>query len=372
MKSSVILVAAGRGERLGLGIPKALAKIAGKTLLEHCLDTLRVVSPPLVVVVAPSDHLAQFEELAKPYGLPLKVVAGGDTRQASVKNGLAVVDTDNVLVHDAARCFAPRELFLSVESALDQAASVVPGIGVSDTIKEVSEGWVEKTLERAKLAAVQTPQGFQVSALRSAINAATVDFTDEAGLMEAFGHKTFVVAGSDRAFKVTTPADLDRAEVGQANFRTGIGTDAHQFSESGELVLGCLSWPEYPKLEGHSDGDSVAHAIVDALLTAAGLGDIGSNFGVDRPQFKGASGEVFISETLSMIKSAGFEVSNIAVQIVGDKPKVGPRRAELEARLSEVIGAPVSVAATTTDGLGFLSDARGVAAVATALLKVRS
>jgi 2-C-methyl-D-erythritol 2,4-cyclodiphosphate synthase len=116
----------------------------------------------------------------------------------------------------------------------------------------------------------------------------------------------------------------------------------------------------------------VAHAIVDALLTAAGLGDIGSNFGVDRPEFKGASGEVFLAETLRMISQAGFSVSNVSVQIVGDKPKIGPRRAELEKRLSEALNAPVSVAATTTDGLGFLSDARGVAAVATALLAQRS
>jgi 2-C-methyl-D-erythritol 4-phosphate cytidylyltransferase/2-C-methyl-D-erythritol 2,4-cyclodiphosphate synthase len=135
-------------------------------------------------------------------------------------------------------------------------------------------------------------------------------------------------------------------------------------------VLGCLVWPELPKLEGHSDGDSIAHAIVDSLLSAAGLGDIGSNFGVDRPEFAGASGEVFISETLKLIAARGFSVENVSVQVIADKPKIGPRRNELEARLSGVVGARVSVGATTTDGLGFLADSRGVAAVATALLKV--
>jgi 2-C-methyl-D-erythritol 4-phosphate cytidylyltransferase/2-C-methyl-D-erythritol 2,4-cyclodiphosphate synthase len=127
-----------------------------------------------------------------------------------------------------------------------------------------------------------------------------------------------------------------------------------------------------PALEGHSDGDSVAHAIVDALLGAAGLGDIGSNFGVDRPEYSGASGAVFIRGALELVANAGYEPVNVAVQVIADKPKIGPRRLELEGQLSGMVGAPVSVLATTTDGLGFLADAKGVAAVATALLRERS
>lgn len=369
MDAAIVLVAAGKGERLGLGIPKALVKIQGKTILEHALDQIRDLNPPQLIVVAPTEDVAEFESLVAPYGLRHQVVAGGSSRQGSVANGLALVRTQKVLVHDAARCFAPAELFLSVDKALEEHVSVVPGIAVSDTIKQVSNGIVEQTLERAKLAAVQTPQGFRVRELRTALQATDQDFTDEAGLMEAAGHKTHVVPGSEKAFKVTNSADLERAAGGP--IRTGVGTDAHRFSESGELVLGCISWPEHPKLEGHSDGDSVAHAIVDALLSAAGLGDIGSNFGVDRPEFAGAAGEVFIEETLRLLGLKNLKVTNVSVQVIADRPKIGPRRLELENRLSGLIGAPVSVAATTTDGLGFLSDSRGVAAVATALLSER-
>lgn len=370
MKSAVILVAAGKGERLGLGIPKALVEISGATILEHALSVITSLKPTQLIVVAPEDHLDTFKEIVSRFDIAAEVVAGGATRQQSVKNGLDLVTTPTVLVHDAARCFTPQEVFEAVDTALAVSKSVVPGLAVTDTIKQLSGDTVLKTLDRSTLVAVQTPQGFEVASLRKALDETTADFTDEAGLMESAGHTTKVVSGSAKALKVTNPEDLSRYNI--PSERVGIGTDAHQFSDSGELVLGLLTWPRLPKLEGHSDGDSVAHAIVDALLTAAGLGDIGSNFGVDRPEFKGASGEVFLAETLRMISQAGFSVSNVSVQIVGDKPKIGPRRAELEKRLSEALNAPVSVAATTTDGLGFLSDARGVAAVATALLAQRS
>jgi len=182
---------------------------------------------------------------------------------------------------------------------------------------------------------------------------------------------TATVEGHEHAFKITTPSDLERAGAIFADVRSGIGVDAHQFGDSGKLMLGCLEWPEYPALSGHSDGDAVAHAVVDALLAAASLGDIGSIFGVDRKEYRGASGELFLTETVKLLNAAGFEPANVAVQVVADKPKIGPRRAELEARLSQIVGAPVSVLATTTDGLGFLADARGVAAVATSLVRMR-
>jgi 2-C-methyl-D-erythritol 4-phosphate cytidylyltransferase/2-C-methyl-D-erythritol 2,4-cyclodiphosphate synthase len=170
---------------------------------------------------------------------------------------------------------------------------------------------------------------------------------------------------------VTTPSDLERARAIFADVRSGIGVDAHQFSESGTLMLGCLEWPEYRLLSGHSDGDAVAHAIVDALLAAASLGDIGSNFGTDRPEYQGASGELFLREALRLLSDAGFEPANVSVQVVADEPKIGPRRLEIEQHLSLIIGAPVSVLATTTDGLGFLADSRGIAAVATSLVRMR-
>lgn len=367
------MVAAGKGERLGLGIPKAEAKIAGLTLLDHALKQIAKFQPAQLVVVCPAGSEALYLEAAQGLGLSsTKVIAGGATRQQSVSNGLALVDGDVVLIHDAARAFMPSKVFASVQDALDHSECVIPVVRVSDTLKEVSGETVTATLDRSRIVKSQTPQGFRVAALRAALEGATQDFTDEAALMESCGYQVQTVEGSELGLKVTTPADLEWAQLRFGAARTGVGTDAHRFSESGTLTLGCLEWPEHPALEGHSDGDSVAHAIVDALLGAAGLGDIGSNFGVDRPEYSGASGDVFISGALDSVDQAGFQVTNVSVQIIADKPKVGPRRAELEQRLSSLVGAPVSVSATTTDGLGFLADAKGVAAVATALLRERS
>ena len=371
MSVAVVLVAAGNGERLGAGIPKALVTVGGKSLLQHALTSIQQFQPAQLVVVAHEDHLQEFEAQVKAnYQGEFAIAPGGNSRQGSVANGLALVTQDLVLVHDAARCFASAALFDAVAKALESNQVVIPAMPVTDTVKRVDGNRVLGTEDRSTLRLSQTPQGFRTRELKQALAQASADFTDEAALMQSLGCQVESVAGEAAAFKVTTGDDLDRARHDFGSSASGIGTDAHKFSDSGQLMLGCLVWPELPKLEGHSDGDSIAHAIVDALLSAAGLGDIGSNFGVDRPEFAGASGEVFISETLKMLTARGFGVQNVAVQVVGDKPKIGPRRAELEAKLSSVVGARVSVGATTTDGLGFLADSRGVAAVATALLRV--
>ena len=371
MNVAVVLVAAGNGERLGAGIPKALVAVGGKSLLAHALEAIQKFNPRQLVVVAHEDHVDEFQsQIQTFYQGEFSIAKGGTSRQGSVANGLALVTTELVLIHDAARCFASPALFEAVAAELSNSDVVVPVVPVSDTVKRVSGSDVVGTEDRSTLRLSQTPQGFKTAALKSALAEASSEFTDDAALMQAMGFSVRSVPGEVNAFKLTTNSDLDRARQDFAQRATGIGTDAHKFSDAGELVLGCLVWPQLPKLEGHSDGDSIAHAIVDALLSAAGLGDIGSNFGVDRPELAGASGEVFISETLKLIAAKGFSVENVAVQVIADKPKIGPKRSELEARLSEIVGAKVSVGATTTDGLGFLADSRGVAAVATALLKV--
>ncbi len=215
--------------------------------------------------------------------------------------------------------------------------------------------------------------------------AAVEEYTDDAALMAAAGHDVAAVEGDALAFKITTPADLERARSLVARHplahadarlenpvpipRIGVGTDVHAFGGDGPLWLAGLEWPDEPALSGHSDGDAVAHAIVDALLSAAGLGDIGTHFGTDHPEYAGAHADAFLSRTLGLLGEAGWLVGNVAVQVQANRPRFAARRAEAEAIISAALGgAPVSVSATTTDGLGFTGRGEGVAAFATAIL----
>ena len=375
---AVIVVAAGRGERLKASAPKAFVEVNGHTILEHSLAPISALAAlAQVVIAAPSTHLAEATEIANAVlttDATLDVVVGGDTRQQSIANALAVVgdEIEIVLVHDAARAFASSALFERVADAVrSTSASVIPALEIADTIKRVSGDRVEETVDRSALRSAQTPQGFIAAELKRAYANASDDFTDDAALMQSQGKKVSFVAGEVEAAKITTPEDLVGV-LSRLNGpgRTGIGVDVHRFSadESKKLFLGTLEWPGLPGLDGHSDGDAVSHALVDALLSAAGLGDIGSNFGVDRPEFSGANGKVFLEETVRMLAAEGYSVVNASVQLVGNRPKVSGKRAEVEAALSAIVGAPVTLGATTTDGLGFLGNDEGVAAVASVLI----
>ncbi|MFM1956952.1 MAG: hypothetical protein RLZ41_351 [Actinomycetota bacterium] len=381
---AVVVVAAGLGTRLGADKPKAFVTLAEKTLIEHALENIAGV-PALeqVIIAVPAGHEAQTAELADVAlagtSVRFDVVVGGDTRQHSIANALGVMDStvEVVLVHDAARALAPASLFTRVASEVRRSGlGAVPVMKVADTVKRVEGEVVRETVDRNSLRAAQTPQGFVAKDLIAAYAAADAEYTDDAALAQAHGMQINAVEGDERAFKITTADDLAAAELrfvgadGNDNLRTGIGTDVHRFTndEAKPLFLGTVIWPGERGLDGHSDGDAVSHALVDALLSAAGLGDIGSNFGVDRPEFAGANGRVFIEATLALLKQHGFSVRNVAVQIIGNRPKVSPMRAEVEKVLTEIVGAPVTLGATTTDGLGFLGNSEGVAAVATALI----
>ncbi|WP_395639780.1 2-C-methyl-D-erythritol 4-phosphate cytidylyltransferase [Pseudolysinimonas sp.] len=377
----IIVVAAGSGSRLGAPEPKAFASLRGVPILERALHgVFESVEPAQIVVVAPASHLAAARSIADRVAgaasASVSVVVGGETRQSSVAAGLAALspDVSTVLVHDAARALTPPLLFDRVVRAVrETGGGIIPALPVTDTIKRVGpDAEVLGTVDRSDLVHVQTPQGFPRAELAVAYAAAQDDHTDDAALFAAAGHRVSTVEGEARAFKITTPWDLRRAEnvlgAQTAGLRVGTGVDVHAYDESAPLWLGGLYWGGEPGLAGHSDGDAVLHAICDALLSAAGLGDLGSRFGTADPRFADAASEVFVRETLALVRGAGFEVVNVAVQIVGVRPKIAPRRSELEARLSGLLGAPVTIGATTTDGLGFTGRGEGVAALATALL----
>lgn len=388
---AVIVVAAGSGTRLGAGAPKALVGIDGHSILRHALRGVFCAPQAQVVVVAPPGHegtaLTEVREEAGPRAELASVVTGGSSRQESVAAGIAALwaGIELVLVHDAARALTPPEVFERVIAALAEAPAVLPVLPVVDTIKRIAADEVVEPVDRSELGAAQTPQGFRRDVLETAYRVAEHEFTDDAALVADAGHRVLTVEGSPRAFKITTADDLDRARALIAGEqpasavhdaagapRVGVGTDVHAFGGDGALWLAGLEWPGEPALSGHSDGDAAAHAIVDALLSAAGLGDIGTHFGTGRPEFAGAHAAVFLAHTARLVADAGWRIGNVSVQVQALRPKFAPRRAEAEAVLSAALGgAPVSVAATTTDGLGFTGRGEGIAATAVALLLPR-
>ena len=373
-KSAAIIAGAGMGHRLGAEIPKALIQIQGITLLERAFISLSKVVDE-IVITAPAGYEEQFKALV---GQSAEVVTGGVLRSDSIRVALKALSpsVESVLIHDAARALASSALAARVLDELRSGQSaVIPVLKVIDTIKEIDrDGFVRATPDRSSLVAAQTPQGFNRQVLERA-HSASDDATDDAALVEAIGVKVKTIEGEASAFKITTKEDIGQALLllspSNRNFKVGLGVDAHAFSsdQDRKLWLAGLLWPEQIGVDGYSDGDVAAHAICDALFSAAGLGDLGSNFGVDDPKYQGASGETLLKEALKKITSAGYEIGNVSVQIVCNKPKIGPRRAEAIKALSKALGgAEVSVSATSTDGLGFTGQGLGISALATALL----
>lgn len=392
--TGVVIVAAGSGTRLGFGVPKAFVPLGGEPMLAHAVRALAALPGRVAVAIAapPADaarrEIAQSTltalagDLGRERLVSASVVDGGASRYASVQAALAQLpeECDVILVHDAARALTPGALHERVAGAVRATGhGIVPGLPVVDTIKRVDDAErALETVDRAPLRAMQTPQGFPAAALRRAYERGSDADTDDAATFAAAGGTVEIIAGHEDAFKITTAHDHARAERELAlrrgtagELRVGIGSDIHAFDNESPCWLAGLYFPGEPGLSGHSDGDAASHALVDALLGAAGLGDIGSNFGTDDPRFANAHGEVFLQATRELLEAAGWRIRNAAVQVICRRPRFGDRTAEASARLGEVLGAPVSVSATTSDGLGFMADVSGggVFALATALLQ---
>ena len=377
-KVALLIPAAGSGERFGAPIPKALVQLNGRTLIEHALLNLGPIATQ-IIVAAPAGYEDKFREIL---GGAVTVVTGGSTRTKSVKIALESIaqEIEYVLVHDAARPLASGELGQKIIEALAAGdVAVIPALSVTDTIKEVdASNYVVATPNRERLRAVQTPQGFARETLVKA-HMQNIEATDDGALVEAMRGKVKLIEGENRALKITNPEDLAAAlkyliPASASDIRTGVGVDAHAFSEdkNRQLWLAGLLWENEIGVDGHSDGDVAAHAICDALFSAANIGDLGSNFGTSKPEYAGASGERLLGEAFKLVRAAGFEIQNVAVQIVGNRPKIGPRRADAITKISKALGgAQVSVSATTTDGLGLTGEGKGIGAIATALI-VRS
>jgi len=355
------VVAGGSGTRFGG--PKQYEPLGDRRVIDWSTATARDASHGVVVVVPAADAEREGG------------VAGGATRSESVRAGLAHVPAEAtiVCVHDGARPFATVDVYRRVVDAVHHGAhAAIPGVRVTDTIKQIDDtGLVVHTPDRATLAAVQTPQAFRASALRSA-HAAGGDATDDAALVEAHGGTVVVVDGDPRNRKITDPADLAwaRDQLGGATVRVGQGFDIHRFSDDPErrLVLGGVVFEGTPGLHGHSDADAVAHAVTDALLGAAGLGDIGEHFPDTDPRWKGADSIELLRHAASLVRDAGFTVGNVDCSVVCEAPKLAPHRAEMQRRLSEAAGGPVTVKGRRAEGLGALGRREGIACWAVAVI----
>lgn len=397
-KVSVIIAAAGAGIRMG-GIDKMRLEVSGKPVLTRTYE--RFLKDPLIdeiVIVCRNGEQEKIRELTGGRCGDEKlraVIPGGAERYDSVMAALDAVfgDSGLVLVQDGARPFGTQALTGAVIEAADRVGAAVPGIPVKDTIKKTSEEeapWhmARNTVDRANLRAVQTPQGFRTELLRRAYATAAErpggfeGITDDASLVEALGMPVAVVDGEEDNIKVTTVSDIAIAECiadrqdgsptqPSYEFRSGLGFDVHAFAEDRKLILGGVEIPYELGLLGHSDADVLLHAIMDAMLGAACLGDIGKHFPDSDERYRGISSMKLLEETDRLVKEAGFAVANVDGLVVAEAPKIAPHVAEIRKNIATVLKIPmdtINIKGTTTERLGFTGRKEGIASYATVSL----
>ncbi len=390
---AILVVAAGRGSRVGGQLPKQYLSLAGQPLLAHTLRRLLAAdSEALVLVVIHPDDRTLYAGCAS--ALPerdaarlLPAVSGGSTRQESVRAGLhALMSLETppslVLVHDGARPFPSADLIGRAKAAAAQSGAAVPGIALTDTVKTIDEaGRVIATPARASLRAVQTPQAFNLRFLHEAHLAALAsgasELTDDAAVAEWAGYPVHVFEGDPGNMKVTGPEDLATAEARLIrecpDIRMGQGYDVHAFGPGDHVWLGGHRVPHGRGLVGHSDADVLSHAITDAIYGALGDGDIGSHFPPSDPQWKGADSSIFLRAAAGAVRARGGMIAHIDATVVCETPKVGPHRDAIRTRIAEVAEIPldrVAVKATTSERLGFTGREEGIATLAIATVRL--
>jgi 2-C-methyl-D-erythritol 4-phosphate cytidylyltransferase/2-C-methyl-D-erythritol 2,4-cyclodiphosphate synthase len=381
---AVVLVAAGRGQRSGEGIPKQYRPVGGRSALRRNLDLAVACGLTKLRVVIHPDDRDLYDEAVQGFDL-LPPVFGGETRQASVLAGLAALEPDqprHVLVHDAARPFASPALIGRAVEAARATGAAIPALRVTDTVKTVdADGRIVGTADRDMLRIVQTPQAFAFAPLlaahRKAAQAGRADFTDDAALMEWAGHPVSTFEGETGNIKLTTPEDFMRAEImlqdRLSDVRTGMGFDVHAFGPGDHVTLGGLRIAHDRGLSGHSDADVVLHAIVDAILGALADGDIGAHFPPSDPQWKGATSDRFLKFAVDRLAARGGVIAHLDITVVSEAPKIGPHRDAMRARIAQIAGITpdrVGVKATTNEAMGFIGRREGMVAYATATIRL--
>ena len=364
MSVTILIVAAGSGSRMGGETPKQYRRLAGKAVLAHAVDAF-AGHGVRVVIGAGQEEMARASLGDRDVG---DFVIGGDTRSASVRNGLAAIDSERVLIHDAARPFCPPRVTDALIAALDQAAGAVAVLPSVDTLARRHDDKLGGRMDRDVIVRVQTPQAFRTDILRKAYDAwSQAEPTDETQVLKSFGADVALVEGDPMLDKLTTPADFARAEAmleARMVPRTGMGFDVHGFAGPGPVMLGGIAIDHDKGLAGHSDADVCLHAITDALLGTAALGDIGQHFPPSDPRWKGADSETFLAHAASLVREKGGVIDHVDATIICEAPKVGPHRDTIRANVERILGlyeGAVSIKATTTEKLGFTGRGEGIA-----------
>lgn len=378
MTVTALIVAAGKGERAGGDVPKQYRLLGGKPVLRWAVESLirhPAVQSARIVIGRGQQEQASAALEGLDVGAPIE---GGAERADSVRAGLARIEADAVLVHDAARPFCPSAVIDRLLASLEFHEGAAPVLPVGDTLARVGKS-LDELVDRRGIVRVQTPQAFRLDRLRAAYERwSGPSPTDETTVVRAAGMKVAGVEGDPVLEKLTLPSDFERAEqwlAGRLSPRTGVGFDVHAFAGEGPIMLGGITVPHTRGLAGHSDADVVLHAITDALLGAAGLGDIGEHFPPSDSRWKGADSSLFLAHATELLRARGAIIDHVDCTIVAEAPKVGPHRSAMRARIAEIAGLSidqVSIKATTTEGLGFTGRREGIAAQAVASIRMES
>ena len=365
-KIAVIIAAAGIGSRMNANTPKQYLEIDGTPMfVKTALAFHENENIDYIIVVANSEYLSECDKLLKASGIDAISVAGGKERQDSVYEGLKKLpkDVDYVLVHDAARPFVSQKLIDEAINAACEKQAVVCAVPVKDTIRMKTSEESSVTTDRNLMYAVQTPQAFDKSLLVRAYEQAFVEGfygTDDAVLVERTGHKVHIIDGAYDNIKITTKEDLPMS----VDMRVGTGFDVHVFAENRKLILGGLEIPFKKGLLGHSDADVLIHAIMDALLGAIGEGDIGKHFPDSDNKYKGISSLLLLKEVDDIVKSKGYNIGNIDITVIAEKPKIAPYIDEMTEKIAKTLNiekGKINIKGTTTEKLGFIGREEGVA-----------